>query len=133
MIHLCAKGYLPADTYLTAFPDGIPARCLFMPCRQQYHLRIMIQCFCFSSNSKQTYLSWCLPCNKPDPFTVSTAPLRTLVKGLMKDTRAVYSFFIWMLSPPSICGEATHRQLNPGYLENKMSGGHSFEDNKGSF
>lgn len=53
---------------------------------------------------RQTYLVSCLPCNRPDPSTVSTAPFRVLLRVLIKDTWAVCSFFIWMLSPPSICG-----------------------------
>ena len=51
----------------------------------------------------QTCLASCLSCNKPNPSTVNTAPLRVLWKVLVKDTWAVYSFLISMLSPPSIC------------------------------
>lgn len=51
----------------------------------------------------KSYLASCLSCNKPNPSTVSTALFRVLGKVLVKDTWAVYSFLISMLSPPSIC------------------------------
>lgn len=50
----------------------------------------------------KSYLASCLSCNKPNPSTVSTALFRVLGKVLVKDTWAVYSFLISMLSPPSI-------------------------------
>lgn len=55
------------------------------------------------TNCKQAYLASCLPCNKPDPSTVRTAPFRVFLNVLMKNTWAVQSFFMWTLSPPSIC------------------------------
>lgn len=74
------------------------------PCRQQPRVSLEnddLLCL-LKYDCKQTYLASCLPCNNPDPSTVSTAPLRDLVNVLMKDTWAVCSFLVWMLSPPSI-------------------------------